>query len=140
MLQTLGKILGSIVRSLFISIVMFIIVFSVITGEFPPNFGRIKSTYQSLQKMTQLSRQIFDQQKVLKGQYQANGEVDEADVSALEELNLKRAELGASILQGGPSPSMDSQEVKDLRKQMAELEKQVFKLQHRVNQLEAKVR
>lgn len=139
MLQALGKIAGSILRSLFISIVMFIIVFSVITGEFPPNFKRVTNTFKSLQQMTQLSRQIQEQQKALKTQYAANGEVDESDVEALQELNLKRAELGAGLLQAENTVS-DSQETSELKQKMKELETQLFRLQQRVSQLESKTK
>lgn len=139
MLQALGKIAGSILRSLFISIVMFIIVFSVITGEFPPNFKRVTNTFKSLQQMTQLSRQIQEQQKALKTQYAANGEVDESDVEALQELNLKRAELGSGLLQAENTVS-DSQETSELKQKMKELETQLFRLQQRVSQLESKTK
>ncbi|WP_373999000.1 hypothetical protein [Bdellovibrio bacteriovorus] len=139
MLQALGKIAGSVLRSLFISIVMFIIVFSVITGEFPPNFKRVTNTFKNLQQMTQLSRQIQEQQKALKNQYTAHGEVDENDVEALQELNLKRAELGAGLLQAENAVS-DSQETSELKQKMKELETQLFRLQQRVSQLESKTK
>lgn len=141
MREALGKIAGSILRSLFISIVMFVVVFSVITGEFPPDFGRIKKTYSNLQQMTQLSRQIHEQQKALQGRYATNGEVDEQDVEALQELNLKRAELGAGLLGAGPegsTSSLDSGDVKELRAKIKEMETQLFRLQNRVSELEAR--
>ncbi|WP_374078092.1 hypothetical protein [Bdellovibrio bacteriovorus] len=140
MREALGKILGSVLRSLFISIVMFVVVFSAITGEFPPDFSRIKKTYSNLQQMTQLSRQIHEQQKAMKGQYATTGEVDEQDVEALQELNLKRAELGAGLLGAGPetSASVDTGDVKELRAKMKEMETQLFRLQNRVSELEAR--
>lgn len=137
MLQVLGKIVGSILRSLFISIVMFVIVFSVITGEFPPNFKRVTNTFKNLQQMTQLSRQIQEQQKALKDRYAAHGEVDDSDVEALQELNLKRAELGAGLLQA-ENPASDNQETNELKQKVKELETQLFRLQQRVSQLESK--
>ncbi|MEK2644439.1 hypothetical protein [Bdellovibrio sp. BCCA] len=140
MREALGKIAGSILRSLFISIVMFVIVFSVVTGEFPPNFGRIKKTYASLQQMTQLSRQIHEQQKAMKHQYANSGEVDEQDVEALQELNLKRAEIGAGILgdPNAPSAVSESADVKELKEKIKEMEAQLYRLQHRVSELEAR--
>lgn len=138
MLEVLAKALSSILRSLFVSLMMFIIGYSVITGEFPPNFSRLKTTFQNLQEMTQLSRQVFEQQKNLKQQMAAQGMVDEKDVAALEELNLKRAELGAGLL-GGSAQQIQKIEIHDnqeLRRQVKELETQVLRLQQRVSQLE----
>ncbi|WP_253720928.1 hypothetical protein [Bdellovibrio bacteriovorus] len=89
--------------------------------------------------MTQLSRQIQEQQKALKNQYTAHGEVDESDVEALQELNLKRAELGAGLLQAENAVS-DSQETSELKQKMKELETQLFRLQQRVSQLESKTK
>lgn len=140
MREALGKIAGSILRSLFISIVMFVIVFSVVTGEFPPNFGRIKKTYASLQQMTQLSRQIHEQQKAMQHQYADSGEVDEHDVEALQELNLKRAEIGAGILgdPNAPSSVNESADVKELKAKINDMEAQLYRLQHRVSELESR--
>jgi len=138
MREALGKVAGSILRSLFISIVMFVVVFSVITGEFPPDFSRIKKGYQSLQQMAQLSRQIHQQHKILKAQNDSGQAVDDADVEALQELNLKRAELGASLLGEGPLPQ--TAEVTQLQNQIKELQAQLFRLQDRVNKLEERVK
>ncbi|XGC81528.1 hypothetical protein ACES2L_03395 [Bdellovibrio bacteriovorus] len=136
MKETVGKVLGSILRSTLISIVMFLVVFSVITGEFPPNLGRIKTAYQSLQRMTQLSREIQTKQKALQNQYAAEGVVEDADVEALQELNLKRAEIGASLLGDAPALEVSAKEMGEVKKQIQELQAQVFRLQQRVNELE----
>ncbi|UOE99715.1 hypothetical protein [Bdellovibrio reynosensis] len=136
MKETVGKVLGSILRSTLISIVMFLVVFSVITGEFPPNLSRIKTAYQSLQRMTQLSREIQNKQKALQNQYAAEGMVEDADVQALQELNLKRAEIGANLLGDAAPPEVSSKEMTELKKQVQEMQNQVFRLQQRVNELE----
>ncbi|WP_347357006.1 hypothetical protein [Bdellovibrio sp.] len=139
MKTVLAKILGSLLRSIFVSVVMFVIVFSVITREFPPNFSKLQNSWQSLQKMAQLSRQIHDQHQLLKGQQSAgDGFVEDADLDKLQELNLRRAELGANLLNGTVSGSDSSAEDRALKGRVQELEKQLFKLQQRVNELEAK--
>ncbi|WP_374029722.1 hypothetical protein [Bdellovibrio bacteriovorus] len=137
MREALGKIAGSILRSLFISIVMFVVVFSVITGEFPPRFSRLKNTYHNLQQMAQLSRQIHEQQKVLKKQYAQDGLVEDADLEALQEMNLRRAEIGAGILQGSAVAGVGSEENKELKERLQQLENQVYRLQQRVSELES---
>lgn len=136
MKETVGKVLSSILRSTLISIVMFLVVFSIITGEFPPNLGRIKIAYQSLQRMTQLSREIQTKQKALQKQYAAEGAVEDADVEALQELNLKRAEIGASLLGDAPLSEVSAKDMNEVKKQIQELQTQVFRLQQRVNELE----
>ncbi|UXR64674.1 hypothetical protein EZJ49_00195 [Bdellovibrio bacteriovorus] len=142
MKTALAKILGSILRSLFVSVVMFVIVFSVITREFPPNFSKLQNSWQSLQKMAQLSRQIHDQHQLLKGQQAAgDGFVEDADLDKLQELNLRRAELGASLLNGtSTSGAESSAEDQALKRRVQELEQQLFKLQQRVNELEARAK
>nr|BFD58590.1 hypothetical protein CKG001_06970 [Bdellovibrio sp. CKG001] len=137
MKTALAKILSSLLRSLFVSLVMFVVVFSVITREFPPNFSKLQNSWQNLQKMAQLSRQIHDQHQLLKSQQAVgDGFVEDADLEKLQELNLRRAELGAGLLNGtvpAAEPSADSQA---LKQRVQELEKQLFKLQQRVNELE----
>lgn len=148
MTAVIGKILGAILRSLFVSIVMFVIVFSVISGEFPPNFGRLAKTYQSLQQMTQINRQIQVSQNSVISQNNLQGELIERDIEALEHWNQKRAQLGESILGGGGSSfipnlrntSTQFLEEKDLKERVAELQTQVYRLQQRVSQLEDKVK
>lgn len=131
------RVLGSILRSLVVSIVMFVIVFSVITREFPPNFSRLQNSWQNLQKMAQLSREIQNQHKVLKGQQAQDGFVEDADLEKLQELNLRRAELGAGLLSGESPGLTSSEEVINMQRRMAEMEKQLFRLQQRVAELEA---
>ncbi|MFV8256194.1 hypothetical protein ACNQKP_00230 [Bdellovibrio bacteriovorus] len=137
MKSVLVKVIGSILRSLFISIVMFVIVFSVITREFPPNFGKLQGSWQNLQQMAQLSRQIHDQNKILKSQQAQDGFVEDADLEKLQELNLKRAELGAGLLNGEAVGVSASADTEALKVRVQELEKQLFRLQQRVNELES---
>lgn len=136
MKETMAKVLGSILRSLFFSIIMFVVVYSVITGEFPPNFARIKTSYQGLQKMAHLSREIHNKNKDLNTQYEIEGSVDDADLAALQELNLKRAEIGVSLLGEAPAPVSETDT--DLQKKIQDLQTQVFRLQQRVSELESK--
>lgn len=137
MKSVLVKVVGSILRSLFVSIVMFVIVFSVITREFPPNFAKLQGSWQNLQQMAQLSRQIHDQNKVLKSQQAQDGFVEDADLEKLQELNLKRAELGAGLLNGEATGVSGSADTEALKVRVQELEKQLFRLQQRVNELES---
>lgn len=116
---------------------MFVIVYSVITREFPPNFSKLQNSWQNLQKMAQLSRDIQNQHKVLKEQQSVDGFVEDADLEKLQELNLRRAELGAGLLSGESTGSMSSEEVLSVQRRMAEMEKQLFRLQQRVAELEA---
>lgn len=133
----MAKVVGSILRSLFISIIMFVVVFSVITREFPPNFGKLQNSWQNLQQMAALSRQIHDQNKILKSQEQVDGFVEDADLLKLQELNLKRAELGAGLLNSGIVGPSGSGESEAIKVRVQELEKQVFRLQQRLNELES---
>ncbi len=107
MLSVAGEILGSVVRSLFISIVMFVIAFSIITGEFPPDFGKIPKIYESLQQMTALSRQIHEQDKTLRKKFETEGEVEDVDVMALEDLNIKKSRIGCQPFTRWNSASRD---------------------------------
>lgn len=149
MVQVIGKVLGALLRSLFVSIVMFVIGFSVISGEFPPNFKRLEKTYESLQQMSQLGRQLQVQQKDMKNQIVNPGESDvERDVEALQNLTAKRAELGENILTGSArkvnshgsikntNSDAESSDIKDLKARINELQTQVYRLQQRVGQLE----
>lgn len=137
MKTVLVKVVGSILRSLFVSIVMFVIVFSVITREFPPNFAKLQGSWQNLQQMAQLSREIHDQHKVLKGQQAQDGFVEDADLERLQELNLKRAELGAGLLNAQTPAGESSEQTQALKQRVQELEKQLYLLQQRVSELES---
>lgn len=148
MLETFAKIVGSILRSLFISIVMFVIAFSVITGEFPPNFGRIAEMYSSFKTLNDVNQSVgHSHSQVSKEGAVVEGNVGSGDddmVEGLNQINRKRAEVGASML-GGSSPKLQGQvvpvpvssEVQVLRDKVKELEVQLFRLQDRVNRLES---
>lgn len=121
---------------------MFVILFSVITRQFPPDFSRIQTSLQNVQKLTQISREIYEQKKQLNTELQAAGSVAETDVLALEELNLKRAEIGAKLLSGSslPAPPSESDatgENENLRAQILELRVQVSQMQRRLDRLES---
>lgn len=138
MKELLLKFLGSVIRSLFISAILFVVGFSAVTGEFPPNFKRIPLMFEQVQKLTQVSRQIHDKQKALNKQQMENGYVENADVEELQELQLRRAEIGTSILPQGPgtvssqSPSGQDDETKarlnKLEQRMLHLESELQRL------------
>lgn len=140
MREALVKVLGSILRSLFISILMLVITLSIVTGKFPPDFGRLKSTWQSLQQIARVGQEFHAKSKAL----QANSELyDESDaVSELATLQRQRAELGAGLL-AGQGPSAGAAHINDsnfedgtLRTRVQELERQLYQLQQRVGELE----
>lgn len=137
MLATLGKIVSSVLRSLFVSIVMFVIVFSLITEEFPPNFGKLAVMYRSFQKLTDLTQQILP---TLNAKQLMEGKgLEDIDVNALEELNLKRSELAAGLLgRKAPNSDLAPEEIKALRRQVSELLIEVYGLRQRVVQLETR--
>lgn len=129
MLEMLGKIINSILTSLIVSIVLFVAGYSLLSGEFPPNFARLKKSYQSLHKVAQISRQIHEQDLRLKKQYAETGQVSEQDVAALQSLNLQRAELGVGILSGDSrddrTDDRTEKRIKELEKRVAQLEAQL---------------
>lgn len=137
------KVAGSILRSLFVSIIFFVVGFSLVTGEFPPDFKRIPRLMDQVQKLAQVSREVHEKQKLLKSKMATQGYVEDQDVEALEELQLKRAEIGIAIGTGKESPeqvengqSNNSDEVSELRARVNELETKVLKIQSQMDRLE----
>lgn len=134
MLEVMGKILSSLVRSLFVSAVMLLIALSILTGEFPPSIGKLQNMFAGLQKISDLNSGL---QTVT---LEPTAESAEADVLALQQLNKKRAEVGASMLgtssDNVKSTNTDSSEIQSLRETVRDLQRQVFKLQSRVADLE----
>lgn len=137
------KVAGSILRSLFVSIIFFVVGFSLVTGEFPPDFKRIPRLMDQVQKLAQVSREVHEKQKLLKSKMATQGYVEDQDVEALEELQLKRAEIGIAIGTGKESPeqvangqSNNSDEVSELRARVNELETKVLKMQSQMDRLE----
>lgn len=126
-METLGKIINSVLSSLIVSIILFVGMYSLMTGEFPPNLARLKKSYSNLHEITRISRQIHEKDTSLRKKYQTTGEVDQSEVDALQELNLKRAELGTGLLNAGGDATVQLQEkrIEALEKRVAELESQL---------------
>ncbi|MDG0816766.1 hypothetical protein [Bdellovibrio svalbardensis] len=120
--ELLGKIANSILTSLIVSIVLFVAGYSVLTGEFPPNLAKLKKSYQNLHKVTQISRQIHEQDLRMKKQYEKTGQVSEEDVAVLQSLNLQRAELGVGILAGDSKSDQTNERIQQLEKRVTQLE------------------
>lgn len=138
MLEVMGKILSSLVRSLFVSAVMLLIALSLLTGEFPPSFGKLQNMFAGLQKISDLNRNL--QTIAVKSLVEPAADSSEADVLALQQLNKQRAEVGSSILgasvPGANSVNSENAETQNLRETVRELQRQVYKLQSRVADLE----
>lgn len=140
------KVFGSIIRSILVSAIMFVVGFSLITGEFPPDFNRIPRMMDQVQKLTQVSREVHEKQKLLKSKMKAQGFIEDQDVEALQELQLKRAEIGASIGSGKELKNQNSmnssesqEEVAQLRIRVSVLETKLLKLQNHVDRLEDQI-
>ncbi len=121
-LEMLGRIINSILTSLIVSIVLFVAGYSLLTGEFPPNLANLKKSYQNLHKITQMTRQIHDQDLRLKKQYQTTGQMSEEDIAALQNMNMQRAELGLGLLSGGAIDDHTEERIKKLEKRVSQLE------------------
>lgn len=93
--------------------------------------------YRSFQKLTDLTQQILP---TLNAKQLMEGKgLEDIDVNALEELNLKRSELAAGLL-GRKAPPRDGKELEtiaDLRFQVEQLIDEVHGLRKRVKKLEA---
>lgn len=139
MLKHLATFSGALLRSLFVSLVMLVIGYSVITGEFPPNFSKAKTSWQNLQEMSRLSQIALDRMRKETGQVGGTGGSEDDDIKLLEDLNRQRAQMGAGLLPAGKVPGIKdvspTQENTHLRR-IQELEVQLFRLQQRVSELE----
>ena len=138
------KVVGSVLRSLLVSIILFVVGFSLVTGEFPPDFKRIPRLMDQVQKLAQVSREVHEKQKHLKSKMQTQGYVEDKDVEALQELQLKRAEIGVAIGSGKDlsnqntlESSEDPSEVAQLRARVNELEMKVLRLQSQMDRIES---
>lgn len=127
-MEAIGKIISSVISSLLVSIILFLVTYSFMTGEFPPNLARLKKGYQNLHEMAKVSRQIHEKDLQLRKQYQQTGAVSDEDLQALQELNLRRADIGTNLL-GATSGSSD--EV---------MQRQIHALEKRVSHLEAELK
>ncbi|MBO9667322.1 MAG: hypothetical protein J7501_10980 [Bdellovibrio sp.] len=121
-----GGLISSVISSLIISAIMFVVIFFAITGEFPPDFKRIKTSFVSLQQINQIHQQF---QKIKNTG--SDAEID--DIESLEKLNSQRAKLGSSLL-GDGLPSAEN--VYDTKSDIRELRRQLMNLQNRVSILE----
>lgn len=138
------KVVGSVLRSLLVSIILFVVGFSLVTGEFPPDFKRIPRLMDQVQKLAQVSREVHEKQKHLKSKMETQGYVEDKDVEALQELQLKRAEIGVAIGSGKDlsnqntlESSEDPSEVAQLRARVNELEMKVLRLQSQMDRIES---
>ena len=142
MKQLFGKILSTLVSSLFVSGVMFIIGLSVITRQFPPDFGQIQSSYESITQLSALGTAVKSTELE---QSVSLSMPEEKDVDTLTAINRKRAEISEGLFQGKdekvkkensaapPTPLVASE---DIMAEIRELKTQLFRLQQRVSELE----
>lgn len=141
MFKSVLRILGVLLRSTFVSLVMFLVTFSVITGEFPPNFSKIKKAFQGMQELSQMSKHRYQLGAPKKNGLQIYSDPAEQDVADLEYLNRRRAEISQDLFQPKNEsivPENSSHEVRRLRSELTEVKIQLYKLQHRVAQLESR--
>ncbi len=138
------KVAGSVLRSLLVSTIFFVVGFSLVTGEFPPDFKRIPRLMDQVQRLAQVSREVHEKQKLLKSKMATQGYIEDQDVEALEELQLKRAEIGVAIgsgkevaSQGSGENTQSSEEVSQLRARVNELEMKLLKMQSQMDRIEA---
>lgn len=127
---------------------MLVVALSIITGQFPPDLERLQRSYSSLQEMTTLSRKIFEQRKSMDKEQAKIGSVEDEDLHKLEELYLRRAELGANLLPSdkdlSPLASPSTAAVSEgktqaqLEGKIRELQQDLFRLQERVHRLESR--
>ncbi|KYG67371.1 hypothetical protein AZI86_10280 [Bdellovibrio bacteriovorus] len=150
MTATIAKILGSILRSMFISIVMLVIALSVITGQFPPDFEKLQKTYSSVQELAQLSNGFHERKNIdaATSTMGSAGSMEEDDIRRLEEINAKRAEIGANLLPHASDNGSASKVTtvaqgktqEQLEGKIRDLQQDLFRLQERVNRLESQSR
>lgn len=139
MWASIGKILSSLFRSLFVSIVMLVIVLSIITGDFPPDLGKLTGAYTHLQEIKVLENTTPPP---------ATDSFEEGDLRQLEAINEKRRDLGGKILPHGSMGVDLSQEKREvsrvgtpsLENKVRELQQDVFRLQERLHRLEERAR
>lgn len=146
MKQFVGKILSTLVSSLFVSGVMFIIGLSVITRQFPPDFGQIQSSYESI---TQLSAMGTATKSAELEKSNPSAMSEDQDVDTLTAINRKRAEISEGLL-GGTGDKVKKENKgttttnntvvasEDIMSEIRELKTQLFRLQQRVSELETK--
>ncbi|MNL27703.1 hypothetical protein D3C87_1493100 [compost metagenome] len=146
MKEMLGKILSTLVSSLFVSGVMFIIGLSVITRQFPPDFGQLQSSYESI---TQLSAMGRASKSAELEKANPSSMPEDQDVDTLTALNRKRAEISEGLL-GGTGDKVKKEKSgsaatattivasEDIMSEIRELKTQLFRLQQRVSELETK--
>ncbi|MFS4460994.1 hypothetical protein [Bdellovibrio sp. HCB2-146] len=146
MKELVGKILSTLVSSLFVSGVMFIIGLSVITRQFPPDFGQLQSSYESI---TQLSAMGTAAKSAELEKSVTSAMPEDQDVDTLTAINRKRAEISEGLFHGqgdkvkkeGSIGTAGTQTVvasEDIMSEIRELKTQIFRLQQRVNELETK--
>lgn len=98
----IGSFLASIARTLVISFVMFLVGWYLVTKEFPPKATSVKKSFEQLQRFSQLSFKILEQQRRMQDKKSAGEEATPEDLAAMQELNKQRALLGLSMFQPAP--------------------------------------
>lgn len=144
MKEMLGKILSTLVSSLFVSGVMFIIGLSVITRQFPPDFGQLQSSYESITKLKAMGQ---SSNPVELENATPSAMTEDQDVDTLTAINRKRAEISEGLL-GGTGDKVKKEKSgtatttivasEDIMSEIRELKTQLFRLQQRVSELETK--
>ena len=129
--QFFGKILQSVITNLIVYFILVIISYSVVTGQFPPNFAKMKRNYGDLRKMVEISQEIHAKDKTLRKQYAETGKVPEREVETVRQLMDERTEIAANVFGfevGGRDLTQD---------RILALEQKVIELE---NQLQAQAR
>ena len=138
------KVIGSLLKAGGFSLIMLMVALSALTGEFPPDWNRVKNLRGNLVALQALQSQ-GPQTPVA-----ADGPSPEEEISALESFNAKRSAIGAGLLGAkteinpeGPAAATVVNSVADTQsceKKIREVEYQLFRLQQRVAELEEKSR
>jgi len=133
----LARVIGALLKGIGFSLIMLMVALSALTGEFPPDWNRVKNLQANLAKMEALQSQ--GPQTPLSN----TGAHPEDDVSALEKFYQKRAAIGAGLLGAKTDVSDTAVDVPaateapaDCSKKIREVEYQLFRLQQRVAELE----
>jgi hypothetical protein len=134
--NTIFKVTGAILRSLCVSLVMFMVAFTIVTGEFPPDFSKLKNLHQNLKMIESLQVSKLPTLANL-----TSSDSAENDVLSLENYNTQRAKIGANLFGASSASSPESWVTQDSQaciSRVREVEFQLYKLQQRVAELEEK--
>ena len=139
---SLARVVGALLKAVGFSLIMLMVALSALTGEFPPDWNRVKNLRSNLEKMHLLQSQ--GPQTVIG----LNGVNAEEDVLELEKFNAKRAAVGAGLLGAKTDIEVETtshvskvisaggDEIQNCQKKIRDVEYQLFRLQQRVAELE----